>query len=495
MNYERPLNSGAATARWFWVAFALISAWKIAAAATLTLCYDETYYHYWSLHPQLSYFDHPPLTAWLMTLSGVVFGNSVWTVRLWPLLLSTASVLIARATARDLFGADAGNRAGLLLALAPVFAGNGVVMTPDAVLVLFWTLSVFCAWRALSAASDFSPWWLALGAAAGLGFLSKYTMLPFYFGLILLFIISPGERKRIFVGCLISGCVAALVFSPVLIWNVQNDFASFRFQFSRRMTQVPKSAGTSLANLAEYAGILFAIVTPFLAGLCFFSGARGIVFSAERRVKFCAALMWSVVALFAYSALKTHIQANWPMMAFVSGILLVAGVWETYPAWLRRTALGILIAADVLICSYALLPARTTLSIGSRSLDAARIREFIVTPEIAATVRRIKEEQKLDFICTSSQELFGVVQFYEPSLRDELWMPSSGAIRFPWLDGRKFSGQSALLVSERSEWGRAPNFDGVEALGSVEIPYKKMKLTLHFFRGRNYRPVNADAAE
>ncbi|HLX63210.1 MAG TPA: glycosyltransferase family 39 protein [Planctomycetota bacterium] len=480
---------GTGSPRLFWIVLGSVSIWKIAAAWKLTLCYDETYYHYWSLHPQLSYYDHPPLTGWLMTLSGWVLGNSVWTVRIWPLLLSTASVFVARAAAREIFDAEAGNRAGLLMALAPIFAGNGIVMTPDAVLVFFWTASVYLAWRALNADSLCSLWWVALGVTAGMGFLSKYNMVLFYTGLVLLFLISPRDRKRIFIGCLISGLIAAVIFSPVLIWNFKNHFASFRFQFSQRLTQVPKSR---ISNLAEYLGILIVVVTPVLGGLCFYSAGRR-AFSKERRDKFCAALLWGVVVAFGYSAWNVHIQANWPMVAYVTGIILVAGVWSTYPRWVVRAALITLIAADAMLFTYALLPAQWSLAVGKYSLDIPRVREFTITPKIAAAVRRKEDEQQLDFICTSSQELFGVIQFYEPALRENLWQPGGiGRKRYPWIDENQFSGKNALLVSDRREWGKVLYFESIEPLGSADIPYKNVKLTLYFFKGKHYLPERKD---
>jgi hypothetical protein len=41
--------------------------------ATCTEIYpDEAYYWAWSLKPQLSYFDHPGLIAWVIALFGVL---------------------------------------------------------------------------------------------------------------------------------------------------------------------------------------------------------------------------------------------------------------------------------------------------------------------------------------------------------------------------------------------------------------------------------------
>jgi dolichol-phosphate mannosyltransferase len=278
--------------RGFWMTLAVVSVWKVVVGSTLTLCYDESYYHYWSLHPQLSYFDHPPMTAWLMTLSGAAFGNSVWTVRIWPLLFSTLAALLARRTASEMFDKPAGDRAGILILLAPIFLGNGVVMTPDVPLALCWVAAIFCAWRAVQAEGLSWTWWSLAGVAAGLGFLSKYNMVLFFGGLILFFILSPQDRKRVFLGCLIAGVVATLFFTPVIAWNVLNGFASFKFQLNRRM--VPTAHHSALQNIGEYAGIVIAVVTPVLGLLCFYVSALSVATKNRARL-FCAAFFWSVV--------------------------------------------------------------------------------------------------------------------------------------------------------------------------------------------------------
>ena len=53
----------------FWILLLVLSLWKVLLAWKLDVCYDEGYYFFWSLHPQLSYLDHPPLAAWAMALS------------------------------------------------------------------------------------------------------------------------------------------------------------------------------------------------------------------------------------------------------------------------------------------------------------------------------------------------------------------------------------------------------------------------------------------
>src|SRR5262249_34032638 len=65
----------------------LLIAFKFVQLGFAGVFQDEAYYWMWGQHPALSYFDHPPLNAWLLGLSSTVFGWSVFALRL-PVALS-----------------------------------------------------------------------------------------------------------------------------------------------------------------------------------------------------------------------------------------------------------------------------------------------------------------------------------------------------------------------------------------------------------------------
>src|SRR5690606_23339896 len=65
---------------------------------------DEAYYWIWGQHPDLSYFDHPPLNAWLLGLSEKIFGWTVFGLRFPGLLTTLGSVVIFWLWSRRLDG-------------------------------------------------------------------------------------------------------------------------------------------------------------------------------------------------------------------------------------------------------------------------------------------------------------------------------------------------------------------------------------------------------
>src|SRR5690606_8565345 len=66
---------------------------KLVLLAVTPVFMDEAYYWLWGQHPDLSYFDHPPLNAWVLGLSGAVFGWTPFAVRL-PVALTLAGDLV-----------------------------------------------------------------------------------------------------------------------------------------------------------------------------------------------------------------------------------------------------------------------------------------------------------------------------------------------------------------------------------------------------------------
>lgn len=244
--------------------------------------------------------------------------------------------------------------------------------------------------------------------------------------------------------------------------------------------------------MAEYGGALVLILTPVLGGLCFWSAARRSGFRHPQR-RLLVALFWVVILFFGYSSLKTHVLANWPMMAFFSGLLVLAFDWPLLTRPWRRAALGLVIALDIIGMTYLLLPAQFPLSWNGRSLDVPRMKEFIGAPEIARQTVAKWRETEADFVCPSSYQLLGTLAFYAPELRTCLQLPSRGRLRFPWIDDTVLAGKNALLVSlNRRNLKHVSVFQEVLELDTVEIPYKKtLRRRLIFQLGRGYDPDKA----
>jgi 4-amino-4-deoxy-L-arabinose transferase-like glycosyltransferase len=115
--------------------------------------------------------DKPPVSQWVMGLSGQIFGFSSASMMIPQALMAVASVALLNGAVTRISGPRIGLLAGAVLALTPVAALMFRFNNPDAVMVLLMTAAAYCTVRAVQQAS---PRWLAwAGAALGFAFLAK----------------------------------------------------------------------------------------------------------------------------------------------------------------------------------------------------------------------------------------------------------------------------------------------------------------------------------
>ena len=210
---------------------------RLVFGASLGLGIDETYAVATSRVFQWSYLDHPPLSWWMAAASASLFGSEAPLVVRLPFiaLFCLTSWLMYRLTA-DLFGPRAGFFAVLLVNLAPALGvTDASFVLPDGPLVAALLGGAICLQRALLTQTPRAGlWWLAAGICAGLALLSKYHGIFLLAGAGLFLLTSAPHRRWFlspwpYLGILI----AVAMFTPVLVWNAQNDWASFAFQGGR----------------------------------------------------------------------------------------------------------------------------------------------------------------------------------------------------------------------------------------------------------------------
>lgn len=115
--------------------------------------------------------DKPPVSQWVMGLSGQIFGFSSASMLIPEALMAVATVALLYGAVSRIAGPRSGLLAGLAFALTPVAALMFRFNNPDAVMVLLMMAGAYCTARAVQHAS---PKWIALaGVALGFAFLAK----------------------------------------------------------------------------------------------------------------------------------------------------------------------------------------------------------------------------------------------------------------------------------------------------------------------------------
>jgi len=154
-------------------ATALLFCLRFLAASLIDLAPQETYYWNYAQHPALSYFDHPPMIAWVISAGQFLLGKNALGVRLGGLLLTLLSTWLLYTLGRFWFNRRAGLWAALLFQLIPLYFVYGLLITPDVPLIFFWLLTLYLVSLAVRGEKKW-VWYLA-GAALGFCLLSKYT--------------------------------------------------------------------------------------------------------------------------------------------------------------------------------------------------------------------------------------------------------------------------------------------------------------------------------
>ena len=117
-------------------------------------------------------------------------------------------------------------------------------------------------------------------------------------------------------GCCRSGpiseaSIALLMFLPVVLWNADHDWISFRLQFGR-----VGSGGFTLRYLGEFLAGQIGLASPFIAIL----GVAGLVSIARSRDSKRALdrprLMVPALAFFLWQSLRGRVQGNWPSFLY-----------------------------------------------------------------------------------------------------------------------------------------------------------------------------------
>jgi len=203
---------------------------------------DELYFIECGRHPAFGYVDHPPLVPWIASLAGL-FGDSIVALRLPAIAAGVGTMGLIALFVRDWGGGRfAQLLAGLSFLLAPAFLRMGSMLDIPVIEVLLWTAASYLVSRIITTGR--SRLWLAVGVLAGIGLLTKHTMLLWGFGLAV-GLLFTSERRQLRSGWLWAGAALALaLFLPNLLWQMQNGWATVEFLSGMRegvLAHIPRS--------------------------------------------------------------------------------------------------------------------------------------------------------------------------------------------------------------------------------------------------------------
>lgn len=452
-----------------WITIASLLLLRFAIAPFVVHIPEEAYYWMYSKYPALGYLDHPPMVAWVILAGSSLFGDVEFGVRFGTLLLTVASTWLCYHLAADWCGRRAGWVAALLFSIAPLFFSAGFLAMPDAPLVFFWLLALLAVTRAVR--RDSVGWWLVAGAATGLAFLAKYPAALLAVG-VFLFLLSDARRRAMLVrpGVWLALGAAILLAAPTLWWNAEHDWASFRFQFGRRLDQ---HAGVNPLQTLASLGVQFFVLSPLVFALIvvgLWVGLQRFRRDAVGRWRFAVCFSAPWLAVCVYHGLFSEIHMNWPIPAYLSllpiaatllrgrALPLLRGLAPRNAQGLLRSYAGVMVVANIVLALVITgrIPAIPTPSAFVRWDELGR------AAEVAEEAFHSDAGSEPFILAGGRYNLASELGFYMRDPEDDGdWrdvMPvttaAGGGLNYAnWRDTESFLGRNAILVTSDTKTG------------------------------------------
>lgn len=415
----------------------LLLAGKLAVLVFAGVFQDEAYYWLWGQHPALSYYDHPPLNAWLQGFSGAVFGWNRFAMRLPVALALVADLalvwLISKRIAWD--WPEHFWRTAILFLGTPIFLAVTSVALPDHLLVtcslaaLYFFLSFFQRWPELPRWRD-----LYLGAFfLGLAVLAKYNGAFIGFGLALYILLAPRARPLLLKPQLyLAAAIAIAMQAPVLIWNFQQNMASFGFILGSRhggLATTFEGTGQWLVGLLIFVGPFLLI--PMLA----------FAFSRRAGEGLSRIIFWlSTVVIFGLSVV-TATLFHWNLVAYLAALPFLA--FHMRWRWLTwaHTLYGLAFLAFMLV-NYSFTPLTDVRGWNDEATGWA-----YGWQDTAAAVEAARIEHNAGFVATADYTTASLLG-YAMADKDVVSLSSRRDQFDYWFDPAAHAGEDAILFGD-----------------------------------------------
>lgn len=307
---------------------------------------DELYYSACSDHLAWGYVDHPPFSIAVLALTKRLLGESLQAIRLPVALAGGLAVFLVGRLARELGG---GRTAQWVAALAYVVTATSLVFfgffSMNAFDALDWIVCAWIAARLLNGGDD--RWWIALGIAAGIGLLNKYSI-GFFIGAFVLALLATAQRGLLATKWpWLGGAIAVLLFAPHVLWQVEHGFPTLEFIRTAQQEKIVPMAPR------DYIGAQVVQTNPLLAPL-WLIGLGSLFFSpAMRRYRAFGLTYLVLLGLFLLQQAKPYYLAPvYPILLAAGAITLERVAFSRH--WLHPLFVGWLVIAGVVVAPMTL---------------------------------------------------------------------------------------------------------------------------------------------
>jgi 4-amino-4-deoxy-L-arabinose transferase-like glycosyltransferase len=352
---------------------------------------DDAQYWLWSQELAWGYFSKPPLLAWILRVVTDLGSDAPFWIRLPLPLIHAATAVLLMALGRRLFDARVGALAGMAWVSLPAVSVGSVLLSTDTPMLFFLALAMLVHLRLIERASLADA--LVLGAAIGLGLLSKYAMGYFVLSALLAALVLPQARLRTQDGAA-AAIVALAIVAPHLWWNATHRFVTIRHTISNADWG---DASFQPLHLSGFLASQFAVAGPVIFGAYLASLRR----SEGRDVRFVYLALMSlpVLAIISAQALVVDANANWAAAGLVGVTLAASARLTQHPRWLTA---GLAINVAVALAVPVTLAFADRLALPSGTLVFQR---YIGRAEVSRHAAAVAQAENLDIIVSNRRDM------------------------------------------------------------------------------------------
>lgn len=283
--------------RRFYLILVILLGLNLWQAYKMGLCHDEAYYWVFSRFLDWGYFDHPPMVA-----AGIAAGYWLIPNELGVRLLFVIMQVVAIACMWKLTNRRDASLFWILILSFPLLQVGGILALPDMPLFFFATLFLVAVKRYI-VKDD----WVSIAAMSVCASLMLYSKYHGVLVILLTMIAAPALLRRKTFWIIVVSTVVLLL--PHILWQVDHDLVSVRFQLSREPDWFrPGLILEYVIGQIGSAGILSGIILLYL-----------VIFRARSKEAFERVLRLNCVGLLAFfliMSLKGKVEANWTLVAY-----------------------------------------------------------------------------------------------------------------------------------------------------------------------------------
>jgi hypothetical protein len=190
---------------------------------------DEFYYIACGRHLAWGYVDHGPIVALQARLGELLFGDSVFSIRILSAVAGAAAVFLTGVLAWALGGRRPAQALAMLgLIVCPQYIGSDGYLSMNSFEPVFWMTCVLALVLMLGGHSR-RLWWLVFGISAGIGLLNKPSM-TFFLAAVGVGLLLTQQRRVLWTRWAVAGVgLMILIALPNLLWQVHNHWPTLEF--------------------------------------------------------------------------------------------------------------------------------------------------------------------------------------------------------------------------------------------------------------------------